>query len=140
MKPTDKVSNLINCLTNDEDLRQELWVHYLSGNPVDSFSQHLQKIQVEYGEDTQVKTAVWQLINNPPSEKLEGILDHFTDFERGIICLLMLGLTVENISTVKGISQVRIRQSISSIRYNKCWEDEYGIKKELIRRRTIRPE
>jgi hypothetical protein len=126
VEPTDKVSNLINYLTNDEDLRQELWVHYLTGNSVDSFSKHLNKIQVEYSEDEQLKASVWDLINNPPSNELQNILNHFTDFERSIICLLMLGLTVDNISLVRGISQVRIRQSISSIRYNKAWSDRYG--------------
>lgn len=121
MKPTDQVSNLINCLTNDDDLRQDLWVHYLSGNTVDTFSMHLEKLHTEYAEDEQLKAAIWNLITNPPSEKLQSVLIHFTDFERSIICLLMLGLTPDNISSVKGISQVRIRQSISSIRYNRIW-------------------
>jgi DNA-directed RNA polymerase specialized sigma subunit len=138
VEPTDRVNNLINCLTSDEDIRQELWVHYLSGNPIDSFSKHLQKIQVEYTEDEKLKTAIWDLINNPLSEKLQNILNNFTDFEQGVICLLMLGLTVENISSIKGISQVRIRQSISSIRYNTCWREKYGTENKVIGRRAIR--
>jgi hypothetical protein len=126
VKPTDKVSSLINCLTNDEDLRQELWVHHLSANSVDSLSEHLQKIQKEYTEDLLLKDSVWQLIKNPPSGKFQETLNVFSEFERSVICLLMLGLTVENISTIKGISQVRIRQSISAIRYNRVWREEYG--------------
>jgi hypothetical protein len=41
---TQEVRQLINCLTNDEDARQELWVHYLSGNSVDSFVSRLDEI------------------------------------------------------------------------------------------------
>lgn len=41
----------------------------------------------------------------------------------------MLGLDVSQISEQKGISEVRIRQSIATIRYNKAWSI-YGIKEE----------
>jgi len=126
VRPMEEVSSLINCLTSNEDMRQELWVHYLGGNSVDSFASYLQKISFEYSEDTQLREAIWQLINNPPSNKLASVLKEFSDFERSIICLLMLGQDVGNISAIKGINQVRIRQTISSIRYNSVWDKYYG--------------
>lgn len=128
----EEISSLINCLTSDEDQRQELWVHYLSGNDVESFASRLDKIRVEYSADLELRKSIWQLINNPPSNKLMSIIDNFTEFERSLICLLMLGLCANKISIVKGISEVRIRQSIASIRYNQCWSI-YGIEKELNR-------
>jgi len=131
MRPMEEVNSLINCLTSDEDIKQELWVHYLSGNAVESFASHLSKIRTEYSDDLELKKSIWQLINNPPSDKLMGILDNFTEFERSIICLLMLDLSIDKISIVKGINEVRIRQSIASIRYNTCWS-VYGIKEESI--------
>jgi len=133
----EKVNQLINCLTNNEDHRQELWVHYLSGNPIDSFAHHLQKISTEYSDSHHVKEAIWFLINNPPSEQLLELLKSFSEFERSILCLLILGFDVEHISKHKGISQVRIRQCIASIRYNNAW---YGIKETSDRRRKIRAE
>ena len=42
----------------------------------------------------------------------------------------MLGLEVDKISVIKGISEVRIRQSIATIRYNSVWEDIYGTKEK----------
>lgn len=132
MRPTAEVDSLINCLTSDEDLRQDLWIHYLSGNSVESFSSHLDKVRIEYSDDLKLRNAIWQLIHNPPSEKLTSILDNFTDLERSMICLLMLGLSAKEISVIKGISEVRIRQSIASIRYNQCWSI-YGIEEEPIR-------
>jgi hypothetical protein len=125
---TAMVGHLINHLTEDNDLRQDLWVHYLSGNPMDSLSTHLEDIVNEYSDEEQVKSTVWQLMNNPPSEDFITMLDSFTEFEKSIICSLMLGFTVEHISRRRGISEVRLRQTISSIRYNPLWEQYYGAK------------
>lgn len=139
MRPTDEVNNLINCLTNDEDLRQDLWVCYLSGTPVESFESRLKRIKVEYSDDIELQKSIWLLIENPPSETLSAVLqENFTDYERSIICCLMLGLEISKISNIKGISEVRIRQSIATIRYNDCWEVIYGTKEKSNRRRTIR--
>ena len=140
MNPTDKVNSLINGLTNDEDMRQDLWVCYLSGTPTESFESRLERIKAEYSDDFHLRQAIWQLINNPISEELSIALQtHFTDYERSIICCLMLGLRVDQISQGKGISEVRIRQSIATIRYNAIWEVMYGIKEKSNRRRTLRP-
>jgi hypothetical protein len=121
------VNNLINCLTDNEDLRQELWVHYLSGNPVDSFVSHLQKVSLSYSESTKLKESVWNLLQNPPSTTMTKVLGHFSDFERSILCLLVLGLSITEISAYKGISEVRIRQTVAAIRYNSTWETVYGV-------------
>ncbi len=124
----EAVGTLINCLTNNEDLRQDLWVHYLSGNSADSFVSHLEKISVEYSEDLKVKHAIWNIIHSPLSEQFPEFLNNFSDFEQSIICLLMLGLSVQQISHHEGISEVRIRQTVSNIRYNISWGQFYGIK------------
>ena len=140
MKPLETVTNLINCLSNDEDVRQDLWVHYLSGTPVESLNAHLAKIQAEYRQDIELQKALWSLIQNPPSEELQKLIsDNFTDYERKIIFYLMLGMDTSKISDLKGISEVRIRQYIATIRYNKCWEEMYGTEEEPDRRRKVRP-
>lgn len=126
MKPVEQVSCLINSLTNDEDMRQDLWVYYLSGKPVESFEARLERLKVEYSVPFELQKLLWQLIKNPISEKLsESLQNNFTDYERSIICFLMLGLEVDQISKIKGISEVRIRQSIATIRYNKVWNEHY---------------
>jgi len=130
VKTTAEVSHLINCLTNDDDLRQELWVYYLDGNPVESFASHLEKMAVTFEDDAVVRRSLWELLKNPPNAEFQDFLEDFTDFERSLIIVLMLGLTVEKISQYKGISQVRIRQAIAAIRYNKAWEVHYGFKEE----------
>lgn len=139
MRSLDEVSNLINCLSNDEDTRQDLWVHYLSGNSTESFNARLKRIKIENSVETELQHAIWQLLENPISEQLSKLIkSNFTDYERSIICCLMLGLDSSKISEIKGISQVRIKQTLATIRYNKCWEEAYGTKEKPDRRRTIR--
>lgn len=139
MDPHKTVSELINCLSNDEDVRQDLWVQYLSGTPTESLEARLSRIQAEYTEDAKLQHAIWNLINNPPREELSDLIQkYFTDYERSIICCLMLGLNSNRISEIKGISQVRVRQTIATIRYNKCWEEFYGTEEKSDRRRKIR--
>ncbi len=139
MNPLNAVSNLINCLSNDEDTRQDLWVSYLSGTSVESLNARLARIQAEQAIEDELQDAIWQLIENPPPEELCNLIEkNFTDYERSIICCLMLGLSSGKISDLKGISQVRIKQSIATIRYNKCWEEAYGTKEKPDRRRKVR--
>lgn len=138
VRSPESISKLINSLTKDEDIRQDLWVHYLNGTPIEQLNTHLVKIKAEYSEDLELQKSIWDLINNPPREELYNLIQNsFTDYERSIICCLMLGLTSSKISEIKGISQVRIRQTIATIRYNQCWEEFYGTKEEPDKRRKI---
>lgn len=130
MRSLDEVSNLINCLSNDDDTRQDLWVHYLSGKTVESFNARLTRIKAENDYAMELQEAIWHLIQNPLSEGLSTIIEeNFSDYERSVICLLVLGCSSREISDIKGISEVRIKQSLATIRYNKCWE-VYGTKEE----------
>ena len=139
MKPLESISCLINSLSNDEDVRQDLWVSYLSGTAEESLEARLSRIQAEHAEEAKLQHAIWNLINNPPPEQLSTLIEStFTDYERSIICCLMLGLNAGKISNLKGISQVRVRQTIATIRYNKCWEQYYGTEEKSNRRRKVR--
>jgi len=130
VEPTNQVRSLINCLTNDEDKRQELWLHYLSGNEPSTFASHLNKLDVVYSADSEIQSYLWDIFNNPPSDRFRKLLTEFSDIEQSIICLLALGLNVSQVSKYKGISEVRIRHVIDIIRYNDYW-DEYFKQKSL---------
>ena len=138
MNPTDQVSNLINYLTNDEEQRQDLWVHYLSGNPPSSFASYLNKISKDFNVDTEMQGALWRAFSDPRSDNFKELLGNFSEVEQSVLCLLALGLNIGKISSYKGISEVRIRQLIAIVRYNGCWEEIYGIKETTDRRREIR--
>jgi hypothetical protein len=133
VKPTETVSNLINCLTNDEDQRQELWLHYLSGNAPSTFASYLDKVNKEFTADSELQQRLWDIFQNPPSHRFEVLLSRFSEVERSIVCLLALGLSVSEISGYKSISEIRIKHVISIIKDNDCWEELYGIKTTLDR-------
>jgi hypothetical protein len=123
MSSLERISCLINSLTNDEDIRQDLWLHYLNGNAVETFQSKLERLIVEYSDYSELQESIWVLIKNPISDSLSDTLENnFTDYERSIICLIVLGVGIEEISRIKGISEVRIRQSIATIRYNTVWK------------------
>ena len=127
MSPTEQVSKLINCLTKDEDQRQDLWVHYLSGHCPSTFASHLEKLNKEYSIDSDMQAVLWDVFVNPPSDKFKELLNNFSPIEQSIVCLLAIGLTISELSQYKGISEVRIRHVIQVIRYNGCWEELYGV-------------
>jgi len=136
--PTETVSNLINCLTNNEDQRQDLWVHYLSGNPSTSLASYLNKINKEFSIDTEIQELLWQTFKAPLTDKFNELLTNFSEIEQSVLCLLVLGLSISKISSYKGISEVRIRQLIAVVRYNAIWEEIYGIKETTHGRTKIR--
>jgi hypothetical protein len=131
VKP-EQVSSLINCLTKNEDERQDLWVHYLSGNTADTFASKLQSIQETNQEDQKVKEVLWTILEISKSEHSIAF-SKFSDFDRNIIFLLMLDWSPEQISSYKGISEVRIRQAITSLRYNSTLKEQYGTQKIINR-------
>lgn len=126
VKTLETVNSLINSLTKDEDVRQNLWVYYLTGTASESLEARLSNLKKEHINDSFLQKTIWNLIQNPPSIELSNLIDNnFTYFESSIICCLMLGLSVSEISDIKGISEVRIRQSIAVIRYNNIWNKVY---------------
>jgi hypothetical protein len=140
VKPTNQVSKLINCLTKDEDQRQDLWVHYLSGNSSSTFVAHLDKLSREFSADSELQQLLWDVFKNPPSSKFKELLSNFSDIEQSIVCLLALGLTVSQLSKYKAISEIRIRHVMSIVKDNDCWEELYGAKATIDRGRAIRTE
>jgi hypothetical protein len=140
VSPTERVSQLINCLTNDEDQRQDLWVHYLSGHSPSTFASHLNKLNREFSNDSELQNFLWDLFKNPPSDKFARLLGNFSNIEQSVVCLLALGLSVSELSGYKEISEIRIRHVISVVRENGCWEELYGVEETTDRRREIRAE
>jgi hypothetical protein len=126
---TDLVSKLISCLTEDEDKRQDLWVHYLSGNPASSLASYLEVLNKELACFYELQSLLWQVFINSPSDRFTALLSHFSGIEQSILCLLALGLTINELSQYKGISEVRIRHMIQVIKYNECWGVLYGPRK-----------
>ena len=126
MKTSDLVQMHINSLTEDNDLRQELWVTYLEGASLSDLSDQKIKIEQEEQKYQQMKSAFQYILDNPPSDFFHEILSNFTSVEQEVLCMLALGCEINEISQYNSISEVRLRQMVVNIRNSNIWEEIYG--------------
>ncbi len=127
MKTAEMVS-LINHLTTDNDERQELWVHYLENSDIFALSDYLAQIRNQYSQEQLLQITVWKKLDKPSDFNLQWVFDHFTDLEQSVIQLLILGVSLQDISSIKTIGLVRLRHVISIIRQNPAWRELDGFK------------
>ena len=123
---TAEMVGLINHLTTDKDEQQELWVHYLENSDISALSDYLSQIRDQYSEEQLLQITVWRRLENPSDFNLQWVFDHFTDLEQSVIQLLILGVSLQQISGIKNIGLARLRHVISVIRENKAWEELDG--------------
>ena len=118
MKLNKKVQNQIESLTNNEDFRQDLWVAHFSGQ------QHLptilQSIKEQHikAEEFQYRLHKYAIDG---SCSVPQLLDNFNNIERSILCMLILGYSIYDISVHYSTSQVRVQQSINNIQKHSVW-------------------
>ena len=120
------IGDKINALTSNEDLRQDLWVAYLSGAPSDTFSSELKKIRQKLDSVEEVKIASQLLIQQPLSKKAQDIIAKFSDVECRVMCYLALGMSIDFISKYNNISRIRVLQLISTIKNSCEWKDYFN--------------
>lgn len=117
------VENQINHLTTDNDERQELWICYLENSDISALSQYLEQIRKQYSEERLLQITVWKRLENLSDFNLQWLFDNFTDLEQSVIQLLILGVSLQQIGSIKSIGLARLRHIISIIRQNKAWEE-----------------
>lgn len=120
MKTTEMMS-LIDHLTTDNDERQELWVHYLENSSISELSEYLIQIRKQYSEEELLQITIWKQLDNPSDFNLQWIFDHFTDLEQSVIQLLILGVSLQQISGIKKIGLMRLRHVVAIISENPAW-------------------
>jgi len=124
---------IINHLTDNEDIRQELWVRYLEGTPLHALPCIFKNIQQTHLIEESLEQIFQELTEGPHWTIL---CKHFTDLELSIILLLTAGHDIIEISRYKGIAEVRIRQILSVIRSNKVWEEKWRLNDALPKMRN----
>jgi hypothetical protein len=123
-----KVANLINSLTIDEDIRQDLWVEYLSGTPSSKLYSKILKILIKYDILSREK----QISNIIHHSIPENFLNTFSDIESKTLYLLCLGYNIGDISDTLGQDRVSILDAVSSIRQKSTWSKN-GFKESIQR-------
>ena len=116
---TTSIQNLINSLTDDEDLRQELWVLWLSGTSPCNLHGKLLIIMLENDLIIRVSDYAYSVMSdtNDFTSKIQCLYS----IERAIITLIASGVKLETISRYKGISLIRLKQMLFSIQTAPFW-------------------
>ena len=118
---------LINSLTDDNDYRQDLWVHYLSGFPTQSFSSKLEEIHKENIENQRIADSIWYLLNDAGYCEFRELLKEFSELEQSIMCLLAMGFTIPEISRYKTLSIIRVQQVVTTIKNHSKWDSKWHL-------------
>jgi hypothetical protein len=126
----EKVGCLIQHLTHNEDYQQELWLHYLSGNPEDTLASYLHHLQIIEDTEELIKQQIWHYFSDSTNM---DFLTLFSPYEQSIIRLVILGLTTRQIAEYSGIQEIRICQTITNLRYNDLWRTSRGTQKKIHR-------
>jgi hypothetical protein len=122
-----KTQRLIHSLTNDEDLRQELWLLVLSGCPLTELKERLVLITLQ-GKVLEVVPTTIQSLMISTNKSINDILHFISPPERSIVMLAAAGLTDSQILLYKGISRIRLQQLMTTIRRSRYWD---GLLKDL---------
>lgn len=123
---TAEMVNLINHLTTDSDEQQELWLRYLENGDVSALSVYLEQIRNQYSEDELLQVTVWKRLEHPSDFSLQWVFSHFTDLEQSVIQLLILGVALQQISSIKNVGINKLRHIITVIRENPAWKELDG--------------
>ena len=121
MNPHNQTMELINNLTSNEDMRQDLWVIYLSDKSTDLVDS-LKRLYDENRLDNKVQRELWRIAMTQPTEYLVTFLNNFSDFEQSFMILLMLGQSLEDIAQQRDMSILRVQQVLTAIRNSNAWE------------------
>lgn len=122
----------INKLTNDEDIRQELWVEYLTTGSL-SFTENLEKHKFNTEQNYELAALIMQLMvsKSPEAQAIQDTIDSLTDLERSIVACLLIHLDIEQISGYKELAPIRVMQVIATIRNNSNWKEVWRLREQL---------
>lgn len=126
-----QIMEMINSLASDEDQRQELWVVYLS-DPA-TFSSRAEQVLVSIALEDEIAARSVAYIRHQPSNKLLKVMEHLSEIEVSVVCLVMLGLSNYQISQYKMIGMRPLAQLLDSVATHPAWVT-YGIKEKIERK------
>jgi hypothetical protein len=106
---TQNIKTLIEDLTSDEDIRQDLWLAVLSHpHDVKSIYDFLLEIKIQREHDTRLHERMLNTLARYQGSDIPDLLSTMSPTQQSIVGLLMLGFTVEYISSYKKIQHRRI--------------------------------
>lgn len=118
MDSEKKIYQLIQDITNDEDHRQELYLYYLSTNSEESIDIRLSQIEKRHNIEDKIQIDDKTLMN---IANMDYIVDNFSDIENMVLCMIMLGMSVDDMALYMSVNINKINSIILSIKNNDIW-------------------
>jgi hypothetical protein len=115
------IQRKIETLSQDEDERQDLWVAYLE-DPYFDLSSRFIEIKSRNDANDIILSNLINYLQSPPTSEMLELLDNFTELERSVMILLVIGFTKEQVSKYKMIEMLRLQQMINNISTHPIWE------------------
>ena len=112
------MEQLINNLAHCEDIKQDLWLDYLTGTDLNLLVFKAYQHKLKYHAQAIDNHSLNSLLHNPPKEEF---LEKFTDSEKELMCLFTLGYNIGEVCVHLGINQVGVKQLLSTIRSKEAW-------------------
>lgn len=126
MIPNDKLKqacDIIESLTQDEDLRGELWLLFLSGCDPENLYAELQMVMWERQITDQISTVAFHIATS--NSAFTQALDFLSPIERSVLVLVAAGVAIDTIAWYKSISPLRVKQILFSIQRSPIWNSLY---------------
>lgn len=108
--------------TEDEDVRQDVWVAILETGDTDA-SAHLARILLEKNQREEMQERVVSLIFSQPSNKIMFILDRLSPNQQSVALMIMLGYPIDYIARYKNMCNLRFAQTLRCIAKHEAWEE-----------------
>lgn len=120
--------------TNDDDVRQEVWIKILETGNSDAQT-HLTKVieDQRFNEDIQYRLKNI-MIDTQDTDILE-LIKHFSPNQQSILILIMLGYPLDFIARYKNMCNMRFTQTLKFISKHEVWGEYF--EKEKIEQHTI---
>jgi len=116
---------LISALTKNEDLRQDLWVAYLSGEIHSTFYSKLQQLSISQDIEKRASQSLHDILDlNIPQD----VLDQLSDLQCSILFMTILGYNLEQVGRYNEVEQAIIDQEMVGLIKHPVWE-MYGSKR-----------
>jgi hypothetical protein len=114
----EMVHRLILVLTKNEDLRQDLWVSYLSGEIISTFCSKLKQLSLH--QDVE-KTAANSLQHILDLDIPQDALNQLSDLQCSILFMLCLGYNLEQVGRYNAIKQTTVDKEAIDLSKHPVW-------------------
>jgi hypothetical protein len=128
------IHRLISVLTKNEDLRQDLWVSYLSGEIDSTFSSKLQQLSISKDIEQKASNSLQDILDLNISQ---DVLGQLSDLQCSILFMTILGYNLEQVGRYNQVEQVVIDEEMVSLTKHPVWV-QHGTQASSKSRRKVR--